>query len=409
MALVKPHGKKKKLMPLLLSGPALQKELKKAKTLKQLKISSRETADLVMMGIGAFTPLTGFMGKKDWKGVCDKYKMADGTFWPVPVTLSASTEFANSLKKNEEITLVDEESGSVMATMKVTEKYTIDKAHECKQIFRTVDMEHPGVKKVMGQPDVNLAGPVKVLSEAHYAETFKGIYMTPAQTRKMFEEKGWSKIAAFQTRNPMHRSHEYLAKIAIETMDGVLIHQILGKLKEGDIPADVRADAINTLTEKYFVKDSAIQCGYPMEMRYAGPREALLHALFRQNFGCSHLIVGRDHAGVGDYYGPFDAQKIFDDIPANALETVPLKIDHTFYCFKCDGMASMRTCPHQKEDRLMLSGTKLRKMLSEGENVPDHFSRPEVLEILKKDYAGLTEKVEIKLHSHAEGTHTQQK
>jgi len=409
MALVKPHGKKKKLLPLLLSGPALQKELKKAKSLKQLKISSRETADLVMMGIGAFTPLMGFMGKKDWKGVCDKYKMADGTFWPVPVTLSASTEFANSLKKNEEITLVDEESGSVMATMKVTEKYTIDKAHECKQIFRTVDMEHPGVKKVMGQPDVNLAGPVKVLSEAHYADTFKGIYMTPAQTRKMFEEKGWSKIAAFQTRNPMHRSHEYLAKIAIETMDGVLIHQILGKLKEGDIPADVRADAINTLTEKYFVKDSAIQCGYPMEMRYAGPREALLHALFRQNFGCSHLIVGRDHAGVGDYYGPFDAQKIFDDIPANALETVPLKIDHTFYCFKCDGMASMRTCPHQKEDRLMLSGTKLRKMLSEGENVPDHFSRPEVLEILKKYYAGLTEKVEIKLHSHAEGTHTQQK
>jgi len=409
MALVKPHGKKKKLMPLLLSGPALQKELKKAAKLKQLKISSRETADLVMMGIGAFTPLTGFMGKKDWKGVCDKYRMADGTFWPIPVTLSASTEFAGSLKKNEEITLVDEESGETMATMKVTEKYTIDKAHECKTIFRTVDMEHPGVKKVMSQPDVNLAGPVKVLSEAHFPDTFKGIYMTPVQTRRLFEEKGWSKIAAFQTRNPMHRSHEYLAKIAIETMDGVLIHQILGKLKEGDIPADVRADAINTLTEKYFVKDSAIQCGYPMEMRYAGPREALLHALFRQNFGCSHLIVGRDHAGVGDYYGPFDAQKIFDDIPANALETQPLKIDHTFYCFKCDGMASMRTCPHQKEDRLMLSGTKLRKMLSEGENVPDHFSRPEVLEILKKYYAGLTEKVEIKLHSHAEGTHTQPK
>ena len=409
MALVKPHGKKKKLMPLLLSGPALQKELKKAAKLKQLKISSRETADLVMMGIGAFTPLTGFMGKKDWKGVCDKYRMADGTFWPIPVTLSASTEFAGSLKKNEEITLVDEESGETMATMKVTEKYTIDKAHECKTIFRTVDMEHPGVKKVMSQPDVNLAGPVKVLSEAHFPDTFKGIYMTPVQTRRLFEEKGWSKIAAFQTRNPMHRSHEYLAKIAIETMDGVLIHQILGKLKEGDIPADVRADAINTLTEKYFVKDSAIQCGYPMEMRYAGPREALLHALFRQNFGCSHLIVGRDHAGVGDYYGPFDAQKIFDDIPANAIETQPLKIDHTFYCFKCDGMASMRTCPHQKEDRLMLSGTKLRKMLSEGENVPDHFSRPEVLEILKKYYAGLTEKVEIKLHSHAEGTHTQPK
>ena len=403
MALVKPHGKKKKLLPLLLSGPALQKELKKAKSLKQLKISSRETADLVMMGIGAFTPLMGFMGKKDWKGVCDKYKMADGTFWPVPVTLSASTEFANSLKKNEEITLVDEESGSVMATMKVTEKYTIDKAHECKQIFRTVDMEHPGVKKVMGQPDVNLAGPVKVLSEAHYADTFKGIYMTPAQTRKMFEEKGWSKIAAFQTRNPMHRSHEYLAKIAIETMDGVLIHQILGKLKPGDIPAEVRVKAVNALVQHYFVKDTSIQAGVPLEMRYAGPREALLHAVFRQNFGCSHLIVGRDHAGVGEYYGPFDAQKIFDEIPAGALELRPLKIDMTFYCFKCDGMATGRTCSHGKEDRVAVSGTMLRKTLSEGGEVPDHFSRPEVLAILKEYYATLEEKVEIKLHKYARG------
>ncbi len=411
MALVKPHGKKKKLMPLLLEGAALQKELKKAKTLKQLRISSRETADLVMMGIGAFTPLTGFMGKRDWKGVCSKYKMADGTFWPIPITLSASPEFANSLKKNEEITLVDDESNEIMATMKVSEKYLMtkaDKEFECKNVFRTLDMaEHPGVKKVMNQPDMNLAGPVKVLSEAHFPTTFKGIYMRPVETRKMFEEKGWSRIAAFQTRNPMHRSHEYLTKIAIETMDGVLIHQILGKLKEGDIPADVRAKAINTLQEKYFVKDTAIQSGYPMEMRYAGPREALLHAVFRQNFGCSHLIVGRDHAGVGDYYGPFDAQKIFDEIPKGSLETKPLKIDHTFYCFKCDGMASMRTCPHQKEDRLMLSGTKLRKMLSEGENVPDHFSRPEVLAILKEYYAGLTQKVEIKLHGHAEGVHTE--
>ncbi len=413
MALVKPHGKLKKLIPLLLTGAALEKERKKAKSLKQLRISSRETADLVMMGIGAFTPLKGFMGKRDWKGVCDKYKMADGTFWPVPVTLSAPTEFANSLKKNEEITLVADESNEIMATMKVTEKYMMskaDKEHECKQVFRTVDVAgHPGVQKVMNQPDWNLAGPVKVLSEAHFPTQFAGIYMRPAETRKMFEEKGWSRIAAFQTRNPMHRSHEYLTKIAIETMDGVLIHQILGKLKEGDIPADVRAKAINTLTEKYFVKDTIIQAGYPMEMRYAGPREALLHALFRQNYGCSHLIVGRDHAGVGDYYGPFDAQKIFDEIPKGSLETQPLKIDHTFYCFKCDGMASMKTCPHQKEDRLMLSGTKLRKMLSEGQDVPDHFSRPEVLAILKEYYAGLTTKVEIKLHSHAEGTHTEKR
>jgi sulfate adenylyltransferase len=206
MALVKPHGKKKKLMPLLLEGAALQKELKKAKTLKQLRISSRETADLVMMGIGAFTPLTGFMGRKDWKGVCDKYKLADGTFWPVTVTLSATPEFANGLKKNEEISLVDDESNEIMATMKVTEKYSMskaDKEHECKQILRTVDVAgHPGVQKVMSQPEFNLAGPVKVLSEGHFPVTYKGIYMTPKQTRKIFEEKGWSKIAAFQTRNP---------------------------------------------------------------------------------------------------------------------------------------------------------------------------------------------------------------
>lgn len=403
MALVKPHGKMKKLMPLLLQGPALEKELNKAKKLKQVRITSRETSDLVMLGIGAFTPLKGFMGKADWKGVCDRYKLADGTFWPIPITLSTTKEVADTIKKGEDVTLVDDETGEVMATMKVNEKYGIDKTHECKQVYRTTDLEHPGVKKVMEQGDVNLAGPVKVLSEAHYPESHKDLYMTPAETRKQFEEKGWSTIAAFQTRNPMHRSHEFLSKIAIETMDGVFIHQILGKLKEGDIPADTRAKAINTLMDNYFVKDTAIQGGYPMEMRYGGPREALLHAVFRQNFGCSHLIVGRDHAGVGDFYGPFDAQKIFDEIPANALETKPLKIDHTFYCFKCDGMASMRTCPHSKEDRLMLSGTKLRKMLSEGEDVPDHFSRPEVLAILKEYYAGLSEKVEIKMHKHMEG------
>jgi len=227
--------------------------------------------------------------------------------------------------------------------------------------------------------------------------------MSPAETRKIFEDKGWSTVAAFQTRNPMHRSHEYLAKIAIEVCDGVLIHQLLGKLKAGDIPADVRSKAIGTLIEKYFVKDTVIQAGYPLDMRYAGPREALLHALFRQNYGCSHLIVGRDHAGVGDYYGPFDAHHIFDEIPKDALETKPLKIDWTFYCKKCDGMASMRTCCHGKEDRMLLSGTKLRKMLSEGEEVPDHFSRPEVLKILREYYAGLTDKVEIKLHKAATG------
>jgi sulfate adenylyltransferase len=403
MALVNPHGKEKKLKPLLLEGKELEEEKKKAKTLTEVRTTSRETGDLIMLGIGGFTPLDGFMGHDDWKGVCDKYQMADGTFWPIPITLSTSEGQADSIKKGQEVALVDEESGELMATMKVTEKYTIDKAHECQQVFKTTDTEHPGVAKVMAQEAVNLAGTVKVLSEGMFPKQYKGIYMRPAETRKMFEAKGWSKVAALQLRNPMHRSHEYLAKIAIETCDGVLIHQLLGKLKPGDIPAETRVKAIDTLVEHYFVKDTCVQAGYPLDMRYAGPREALIHALFRQNYGCSHMIIGRDHAGVGEYYGPFDAHKIFDEIPEGALETEPLKIDWTFYCFKCDGMASMKTCPHGKEDRLILSGTKLRKMLSEGEDVPDHFSRPEVLKILQAYYQGLTEKVEIKTHKYAEG------
>lgn len=403
MALVNPHGKEKKLKPLLLHGKELEEEKKKAKTLDQVRISSREAGDLIMMGIGGLTPLDGFMGHDDWKGVCSHFKMADGVFWPIPVTVSTSEGQADSIKKGQEVALISEESGEIMATMKVTEKYKIDKDFECKNIFKTNETEHPGVVMVMKQSDVNLAGPVKVLSQGSFPKDYPGIYMTPAETRKMFEEKGWSTVAALQLRNPMHRSHEYLAKIAIETCDGVLIHQLLGKLKAGDIPAEVRVRAINTLVDHYFVKDTCIQAGYPLDMRYAGPREALLHALFRQNYGCSHMIIGRDHAGVGEYYGPFDAQKIFNEIPANALETKPLKIDWTFYCKKCDGMASMRTCPHGKEDRLLLSGTKLRKMLSENSEVPDHFSRAEVLAILREYYSGLTEKVEIKTHKYSEG------
>jgi len=404
MALVNPHGKEKKLKPLLLIGKELEEEKKKAKTLAQVRIASREAGDLIMMGIGGFTPLTGFMGHADWKGVCAEYKMADGTFWPIPVTVSTTEGQADSIKIGDEVALVSEETGEVMATMKVNEKYRIDKEFECKQVFRTTDMaDHPGVKMVMNQADINLAGPVKVLSEGSFPTEYPGVYMKPAETRQMFEVKGWSTVAALQLRNPMHRSHEYLAKIAIETCDGVLIHQLLGKLKAGDIPADVRVKAIDTLAEHYFVKDTSIQAGYPLDMRYAGPREALLHATFRQNYGCSHMIIGRDHAGVGEYYGPFDAQKIFDEIPKGALETKPLKIDWTFYCKKCDGMASMRTCPHGKDDRLILSGTKLRKMLSEGDEVPDHFSRPEVLKILRAYYEGLTEKVEIKTHKYSEG------
>jgi sulfate adenylyltransferase len=403
MALVNPLGKEKKLKPLLLTGAELEAEKKKAAGLKKINISSRETGDLIMMGIGGFTPLTGFMTKADWKGVCADMKMADGQFWPIPVTVSASKADADGIKEGEEIALFSTEFNEIMATMKVTEKYTIDKAFECQNVYKTTDVEHPGVKMVMDQPEVNLAGSVKVLSEGTFPTEYPGLYQRPAETRKAFAEKGWSRIAAFQTRNPMHRSHEFLAKIAIEVCDGVYIHMLLGKLKPGDIPSDIRQKCIDVLVEKYFVKNTVMVGGYPLDMRYAGPREALLHAAFRQNYGCSHLIVGRDHAGVGEYYGPFDAQKIFEEIPAGSLETKPLKIDWTFYCNACEGMASMKTCPHGKDDRILLSGTKLRKMLSEGEAVTTKFSRQEVLDILKAYYAGLTEKVEIKLHKYAEG------
>ncbi len=398
--LVNPHGSND-LKPLLLQGKALDDERKRAKTLPSIKMSSREVGDVIMLGIGGFTPLTGFMTRADWEGVCDGMKMANGLFWPIPITLSTDQVTANGIKEGADITLVDGESGEIMATMKVTEKYGIDKAHECMMVYKTTDLEHPGVQMVMAQGEMNIAGPVKVLSVGKFKEEYGDQFLTPAETREQFKKNGWSTVAAFQTRNPMHRSHEYLAKIAVETCDGVLIHSLLGKLKAGDIPADVRSKAIGTLIEKYFVKNTVIQAGYPLDMRYAGPREALLHALFRQNYGCSHLIVGRDHAGVGDYYGPFDAHKIFDEIPKDALETKALKIDWTFWCYKCGGMASARTCPHEGSDRLLLSGTKLRKALSENADVPAEFSRPEVLTVLREYYAGLTEKVEVKLTGHS--------
>jgi sulfate adenylyltransferase len=407
----------------LLHGSERTAEQDKAKGLKKIKISARAKGDLIMMGIGGFSPLNGFMGKADWKGVVENFTMADGTFWPLPITLDVSKADADAIKIGDEVAL--EADGEIYATMKVTEKFEMtdaDKKWECEKVFKGQGEEsaddkfwdialkdHPGVQMVMKQKEVNLAGPVKVLSEGEYPAKYKGVYLTPAETRAMFEERKWSDVAALQLRNPMHRSHEFLAKIAIEVCDGVLIHSLIGNLKAGDIPAEVRVKAIDCLVENYFVKDNVIQAGYPLDMRYAGPREALLHATFRQNYGITKMIIGRDHAGVGDFYGLFEAQEIFDRIPTNlaegkALKCMPLKIDWTFYCHKCDGMASLRTCPHTKEDRVILSGTKLRKALSEGKEVVDHFGREEVLVILRAYYATLTEKVEVKMQGAASGS-----
>jgi sulfate adenylyltransferase len=381
--LVAPHGGDS-LKPLALSGEALAAELARASTLRSLRISSREKGDLVMLGIGGFTPLEGFMTRADWEGVCGSYRTAAGLFWPIPITLSTDDD---SIEAGDEIALTDAEGGAPLATMKVSEKYAIDKARECSSVFRTNDAAHPGVAMVMQQPKVNLAGPVKVLSDGGFKAKYGALFMTPAETRAEFERLGWSRVAAFQTRNPMQRAHEHLVKTAIEVCDGVLVHSLLGALKAGDIPAEVRTRAIAVLIEKYFRPGTVVQAGYPLDMRYAGPREALLHALFRQNYGCSHLIVGRDHAGVGKYYGPFDAHRIFDEIPPGSLQTRPLKMDVTFWCYRCHGMASGRTCPHDAKDQLQVSGTQLRKWLEEGAPVPPEFSRPEVLQVLRAHYA----------------------
>ena len=417
--LVPPHGGKG-LVCCLLEGDALKAELEKAKGLKQVEISSRAKGDLIMMGIGGFSPLDGFMGKADWKSVCENMLLADGTFWPVPITLDISAEDAAAIKPGQEVALV--RNGETMATMKVDEIYEMDEAakkFECENVFKghgedsekfwdVAPNDHPGVKMVLAQKPFNMAGKVKVLSQGEFPVKFAGVYKTPAELRAEIEKRGWSKVAALQLRNPMHRSHEYLAKLAVEVCDGVVIHSLVGALKPGDIPAEVRVKCIDTLIDKYFVKENVIQAGYPLDMRYAGPREGLLHATFRQNYGVNRQIIGRDHAGVGDFYGMFEAQEIFDKIPQPAEEgkrllCEPLKIDWTFYCVKCDGMASMRTCPHTKEDRVILSGTKLRKFLSEGKEIPDHFGRPEVLTILRGYYEGLTEKVEIKMQKAASG------
>ena len=396
--LVPPHGSSN-LKPLALSPDEALLEKKKSETLTKVICTSREFGDVIMLGIGGFTPLDGFMNRADWQNVCKNMALENGTFWPIPITLSTNDDDIN---EGQEIAIVYEKTNETIATMVVSEKYTIDKELECKEVFQTTNTDHPGVAIVMAQGKYNIAGKVKVISDGGFPEQYGELYMTPSETRSYFEEKGWSTIAAFQTRNPMHRSHEYLAKIAIEICDGVMIHSTLGELKPGDIPAEVRSEAISTLIENYFVKNTVIQSGYPLDMRYAGPREALLHALFRQNYGCSHLIVGRDHAGVGDYYGPFDAHNIFDEIDAD-LVTKPLKIDWTFWCNKCAGMSSMKTCPHSHEDRLLLSGSKLRHLLSENEEVPENFSRPEVLKILQKYYAGIkdSDKVKVELKGHS--------
>ena len=388
-SLVAPHGGE--LRPLILEGAELESERARAREFPVVRMSSREASDLIMMATGAFSPLRGFMGRADYDGVVETMHMADGTLWPIPITLSITAEQAGALAEGVEVALVDDESDELMGSMVIEERFSYDKSREARCVFRTEDAEHPGVAKVNAQHDTLIGGPVKAFSELDYPARFGDYYAVPAQTRQLFEERGWRTVAAFQTRNPIHRSHEYCTKIALEIADGLLIHPLVGKLKKGDIPAEIRMKCYEALIENYYPRDRVVCKVYPMEMRYGGPREAVLHAIFRQNYGCSHLIVGRDHAGVGNYYGPFDAQDIFDEIPSGELAIRPLKIDWTFWCFECQGMASTKTCPHPKEQHLMISGTELRAMLARGETPPNEFTRSEVSDILADYYNNMKE------------------
>ena len=381
--LVQPHGGK--LLPLLLDGEERDEALSIANTLRQVSLNSREVSDLIMLGMGALSPLQGFMNREDYQSVLANMRLASGLLWPIPITLATSMEQGQDIKEGQDIALIDGESNDIIGSMTVETKYFYDHHDEALQVFRTVDRNHPGVASVFNQGDVYLGGPVRVFSEAGYPERFDE-FARPSETRTLFSAQGWTTIAAFQTRNPLHRSHEYLTKVALEVCDGLLIHPVVGRLKAGDIPAAVRMECYRTLMENYYPKNRAILKVYPMEMRYGGPKEAILHAIIRQNFGCSHIIIGRDHAGVGDYYGPYDAQNIFDELRENDLYIRPLKLETTFYCWKCNSMASYKTCPHNDESHLLISGTKLREMLSRGERPSEQFSRPEVVDILIRYY-----------------------
>jgi len=386
-ALVPPHGGV--LLPLLVSSDQREEALSEARTLPRIMLNSREASDLIMLAMGAFSPLKGFMGREDYQSVVREMRLKSGRLWPIPITLAVSQSKAATIKEGQKLALVNPEQDEILASLLVKEKYPYDKRAEAIQVFGTDDTDHPGIKGIYQQGEVYLGGEVRVFSEGGYPERFPE-FARPAETRAIFAEKGWSKVAAFQTRNPMHRSHEYLTKVALEVCEGLLIHPIVGRLKAGDIPAEVRMECYRVLVDNYYPKDRVVLKVYPMEMRYAGPREAILHAIIRQNFGCSHLIVGRDHAGVGSYYKPFDAQMIFDRLKPGDLYIQPLKLDSTFWCHRCGAMASARTCPHPDKDHLLISGTLLREMLAGGERPPEQFSRKEIADILINYYQGKT-------------------
>ncbi|MBT8484246.1 MAG: sulfate adenylyltransferase [Phycisphaerales bacterium] len=352
--------------------------------LPAITLSSKQACDLEMIAIGAFSPLTGFVGKADFDSICKNMRLADGTVWPIPITLAVDDATKDTLKIGGRAALKHAD-GTLLAVIEVEEIYPHDKKLEVPNVFRTEEDAHPGVAQVYAEGDWLVGGPIHVLTvtpEREPGEQFTEHRLAPAATRAAFAERGWKSIVAFQTRNPIHRAHEYLTKSALEICDGLLIHPLVGETKPGDIPADVRMQCYQVIIDNYYVADRTMLSVMPAAMRYAGPREAILHALVRKNYGCSHFIAGRDHAGVGNYYGTYDAQLIFDEFTPAEIGITPLKFEHSAWCNACEGMTSAKTCPHGGDQKVFLSGTKVRELLAKGERPPQEFSRPEVADVL---------------------------